>query len=496
MSAFVRAGQRAASENFRIGWDEADITPPQPVFLAGMFHARLSEGVRDRLVATTLVLCAEQDHAVFVGCDLICISDELRDAVRSRLRDTADGPDPMKVVLNATHTHTGPEIRTKSRDADHISGESGLNIQAMPIEAYVDYAAGQIAASIARAWHSKSQGGIAFGLAHAVVGRNRRWVNADGQAIMGRVAPAVCDTFRYIEGYEDHSVHVIAAYDEQGGLTGLVVNVACPAQRSQSEFAISADWWHETRRELRRRFGEKLFVLPQCSAAGDQYSFLLYENEAYARMLALQGRTEREESALRLADAIEGILPCLAGEIDRSPVLRHAARTVELPVYPLGEEDARLAAEEARAWRAELDKERQALAARPELRGERRWYMNVTKAYGRMKWNEEVVRRFERQASRPVQATELHMLRLGEAAFATNPFECYLDYGIELKVRSPALQTFLVQLAGPGTYLPSPRSLLGGGYGSVPASNPVGPEGGRRLVDYTVQTLRELWERG
>lgn len=495
MSQSVRMNQTGARGSFRIGWSEADITPPDPVLLAGMFHARLSEGVRDRLVSTTWVLWTEEDHAVLVGCDLICISDELRDAVRSHLRQEADGPDPMKVVLNATHTHTGPEIRTKSQHADHITGASGLRLQAMPIEAYVDYAAEQIAKAIIRAWRSKSPGGISYGLAHAVVGRNRRWVNSNGKAITGRVPAAARDTFRNIEGYEDHSVNVIAAYDEWGKLTGLVVNVACPAQRSEGEYSISADWWHETRRELRRRFGETLFVLPQCSTAGDQYSFLQYESAAHERMLALLCRTEREESACRLVDAIEGILPCLIGEIDRAPLLRHAVKAAELPVYPLREEDAFRASEEARALRAELDKERHALDAQPELRNGPRWYKGVTKAYGRMRWNEEVVRRYERQRTLPVYATELHMIRLGDIAIATNPFECYLDYGIEMKVRSPAIQTFLVQLSGPGTYLPSLRSLAGGGYGSVPASNPVGPEGGRKLVEHTVQTLRMLWDR-
>ena len=82
----------------------------------------------------------------------------------------------------------------------------------------------------------------------------------------------------------------------------------------------------------------------------------------------------------------------------------------------------------------------------------------------------------------------------GDVAFATNPFEYYLDYGIQIKARSPAPQTFLVQLAGAGTYVPSPRSTLGGGYGSLPASNPVGAEGGGVLRDRTVELLREYWK--
>lgn len=85
------------------------------------------------------------------------------------------------------------------------------------------------------------------------------------------------------------------------------------------------------------------------------------------------------------------------------------------------------------------------------------------------------------------------MIRIGDIVFATNPFEYYVDYGVQIKVRSPAVQTFLVQLAGEGTYVPSPRSVSGGGYGSVPASNVIGTEGGQQLAEYTVSAIRSLW---
>jgi len=110
-----------------------------------------------------------------------------------------------------------------------------------------------------------------------------------------------------------------------------------------------------------------------------------------------------------------------------------------------------------------------------------------------MRWHHGVLRRWEDQKTRPTQPIEVHFVRLGEIAFATNPFEYYLDFGIQIKVRSPATQTFLVQLAGEGTYLPSPRSVAGGGYGSVAASNPIGPEGGQILAEQTVQKLRKLF---
>src|SRR5690606_34522176 len=113
----------------------------------------------------------------------------------------------------------------------------------------------------------------------------------------------------------------------------------------------------------------------------------------------------------------------------------------------------------------------------------------------RMNWHRNVVERYAAlQRGERTQTVELHVVRLGEIAFASNPFEYYLDYGIQIKVRSPAIQTFLIQLAGGGSYCPSPRSVAGGGYGSVPASSPVGPEGGQRLADETVATLRELFQ--
>ncbi|MGH8017872.1 MAG: hypothetical protein ACREIA_06200 [Opitutaceae bacterium] len=114
-----------------------------------------------------------------------------------------------------------------------------------------------------------------------------------------------------------------------------------------------------------------------------------------------------------------------------------------------------------------------------------------------MRWNEGVLERFQDQknsATHPTHPTEVHVIRLGDVALATNPFEYYLDYGIQIKARSPATQTFLIQLAGSGIYVPSARSVEGGGYGSVPASNAVGVEGGNLLREKTLEFIESLWK--
>src|SRR5699024_9452454 len=102
----------------------------------------------------------------------------------------------------------------------------------------------------------------------------------------------------------------------------------------------------------------------------------------------------------------------------------------------------------------------------PDDKNKQRWYVPVTRAYMRKNWHSRVIKRFEeQQKGEKTYSTEVHVLKIGDIALASTQFEYYLDFGIQIKVRSKAIQTFIVQLAGPGTYLPSPRSVAGGGYG-------------------------------
>lgn len=497
-SGFANAGEegerQASTPGLKIGWAQADITPKQAVLIAGQFHARLSEGVIDPLTVTVCALESGEEQVVFVSCDIVTVPDELRDGIRDSLRKHVGGPDPLKVVLNATHTHTGPEVRLPSKDAANVSsGNVGVQLGNMSVQDYTAFAAGRIVEAVMKAWHSRRNGGMSFGQGTAVVGRNRRWVNSERKTTMYGLTSSVSDSFRHIEGYEDHSLDIVATYDKNLGLTGLIVNIPCPAQEIEGEFSLSADWWHETRSELRSRFGEHLYILAQCSAAGDQSPHLIYDHRANERMLRLAGRTMRQEIAHRIGRAIADVLPVIGKAIEFAPVLRHSVETVKLAINPLTEDDVRLAEENAEKWKKRYEDEKMKLESWPGNSKHSRWYVEVTEAYNRMKWYSGVIRRYEQQKTNPYCYVELHILQIGGLVIATNPFEYYLDFGVQVKVRSPSVQTMLVQLTGPGTYVPSPRSVTGGGYGSVSASNRIGTEGGQQLADYTVHAIRRIW---
>jgi len=94
-----------------IGWASTDITPERLVNLRGQHHARISTRVNDPLLATALAISAGNQQMVMVSCDRVGIPDAILQRVREALEGRAPGLDPRNVFLNATHTHTAPEIQ-------------------------------------------------------------------------------------------------------------------------------------------------------------------------------------------------------------------------------------------------------------------------------------------------------------------------------------------------------------------------------------------------
>jgi hypothetical protein len=110
-------------------------------------------------------------------------------------------------------------------------------------------------------------------------------------------------------------------------------------------------------------------------------------------------------------------------------------------------------------------------------------------------WNQKTVDRYEQQKANPYYTMELHAIRLGDVAICTNPFELYTEYGLRIKARSKAVQTFVVQLAcSSGAYVPTEEAIRGGHYSTAIYSNLVGPEGGDVLADQTIEAINALWD--
>lgn len=494
---------KTSEKNFMAGWAETDITPPGKVCLAGQHFARVSEGIKDPVTATALAVSSPGDArgTVMVSCDLIDISSLFMDAVRSRARSLT-GAAPG-IIVSGTHTHAAPEARRREvcYEGDEkeavISEPYGVQLDVMRPEDYIDFAAGRVAEAIKRAWENMRPSGICFGMGHAVIGRNRRLAYTDGKSVM--YGDAASPEFSHVEGYEDHSVYAMAVYGREEKLSGIVVNVPCPAQVNGSSFLISADYWHDTRAEIRKRFGKDIFILAQCAPSGDISPSVLVNARAEKRMWLLKGRDAegnnqpRSEIAEKITDAVEEILKHAGKQIDWNPKVRHASETVRLKRRIITVREVEEAMEQAEKFRREYKKLAGELKENPGLKNRKRWYEPASRAFVWMRWLEGVKKRYEIQREKPDFPVELSAAVIGEAAFASNPFELYLDYAVRIRERSRAEQTFLIQLAGPGTYLPTERAGAGGGYGAVPASAYAGNEAGEQLVEWTVNALNKLY---
>ena len=105
-----------------------------------------------------------------------------------------------------------------------------------------------------------------------------------------------------------------------------------------------------------------------------------------------------------------------------------------------------------------------------------------------------IIARYELQKTVDVFPIEIHILKLGDIVFATNPFELFLNYGNQIRARSKAKQTFLIQLAcGSKGYLPTEKAEKGGHYSAYVSSGYTGHEGGNLLVRETLSEINKMF---
>jgi len=446
------------------GWASVNITPDRPVALAGQMHTRVSKSVHDAVTATALALEGGSEQAVIVSLDVVAVDKRLLEAVRARLKTALPELDGRRLLVNATHTHTAPEMR---------EGIYQIPEGVMRPSEFLEFLTDKVSGAVVEAWKARRPAGVSWALGHAVIGYNRRSVFADGRAAM--YAKLDRPEFMGIEGYEDHALELLFFWTPERKLTGIGVNVACPSQVVEGEYYISADFWDDTRKELRRRYGQGLFVFPMTSAAGDQSPHVQLRKATEAKMRQRLGISETGQIARRIALAVEEVYPAAAAGIRTGALLVHRVEELRLPVRKVTAADL----EWAKTEYAQLEKA-------PVTQGSRLWLMSRA---------QEVMERYRRQDSVPEFPMELHVLRLGDVALASNPFELFLDFGLRIKARSRAEQTFLIQLAcGSAGYLPTAKAVAAGGYGAEIPSNRVGPEGGQALVDRTVEVINSLFE--
>lgn len=96
----------------KIGYSRIDITPTEPVPLAGYGNTscRISQNVLSPLCSACMVITDEAGNtAMLIHNDLICSPDWFADPIRQAIEE-ATGVPFDHIVIHATHTHSGPDV--------------------------------------------------------------------------------------------------------------------------------------------------------------------------------------------------------------------------------------------------------------------------------------------------------------------------------------------------------------------------------------------------
>lgn len=476
-----------STTSLNIGWATADITPEGPVSLFGQYYERIATHVDSPLTATACAIESFEagggnpEQAIMISIDLLWCTTAIQEAVRTLVAEQLPDFDVRKLFIFATHTHSGPEPLADT--------------------AYGLVLVSRLAGMAVSAWRSRSpSGGVHAAIAYAAIGHNRRVNYADGTTEMyGEVNR---EDFIGMEGPEDSSMDLLFFRDEQGRLRGIIVNVPCPAQVTEAKYYVSADFWDTARKLLRERFSPDLFILAQCGVAGDISPRDLTRDykAGEPNMWELEGALE---IGRRIDHAVaEAYAKVAADPLQQTIPFKHVVDELEIPLRTVSRE----LYEESLAIVEEIRSREPADPSHPDTA----WNRFLTeikeneqhKLYG--PWDNKksdygVVRKkeleVEQYRSHPKQRSykaEIHVIRLGDVALASNPFELFVDYGFIIKGRTLPKQTFLVQLSCDyADYLPTQRALNGGGYSAMGTS--VGVDGGFVLVKRTIELVNNLF---
>lgn len=432
------------SEMMLVGAAENDITPPVGTALAGYFTPRISEGVIWPLKAKAVVAGEGAQAICLVACDLISMPAEIVNAARMKIVAATDLL-AERILICATHTHTGPETRPSRLvpvNEDYLAVLPGLIA-----DAAIAAAANQRPAQL-RIGRDHEEG-LAF---------NRRFRMRDGSEQFG--PGENLDFLAGVAGPTDPELGVLAfAAEGQTNPFAVIVNYSLHIDVTGGNL-ISADYPAMLTEVVRGVYGPEVMVLFVNGACGNinHCPYLLdrpwpYKGVAKSTQIgrALGGK---------VIGIIEKALPSETQTVDAEQEI------LDVPAFPRDDVlEKRLA--DARAK-------------------EKPNFFEETL----LKW----IDNYDPSARRPV---ETQTLRFGDAVFCSAPGELFVEWGLEMKKWSPFPYTFIAELANDSVgYIPTFEAFRRGGYEATPVvSVKLTPALGQMVTDANFRSYQKLWKR-
>lgn len=419
--------------------------------LMGQLYIRKCEYISDDLEANCLFLSDETNKILLISCDIAVLLTNTVERIKKKIEQKTRVPFENILIL-CTHTHSGPNT------AGILPDDPVNEVYLGKIEEWLVELADQTVLSA-------RQARIGYATGTALIGYNRRVCWIDGTHTM--FGDTMRNDFAGLEGPEDPTHCVMSIVDKDNKHIAIIHNNAChPITVGSSNF-VSADFPGEARRRLREILDIKnLAVLYLQGASGDLSPWNLMQPGK--RVSGIQRM--KEIGAILASETIRLISSM---EYHDTAILKTASEKIVMRV--------RLPEPE------QLRKAKEIFESGEEKSGRGNYVLN---------WS--ILKLYEDFRDKQYEEIPVHAIRIGNCGIATNPYEYYCQFGIDIRRRSPAKVTMIAQLAdGWYGYCPTVYGILEGGYSGMTIYwTRHQMEAGYIVADVCSRLLHKLWERG
>lgn len=404
LSLFVLGALIALPQSWQAGAAKVDITPDGPVWMAGYAaRTKASTGVVGPIHAKALAIDdGKKGRVVFVTADIIgfprSVAEEIAIASLKRY-----GLERSQLVLNASHTHSGPVIWPNLATMYLFNATEKARV-----EAYTRKFVGQVVDVIGAAIANLKAAELELDMGSAGFAMNRRLPTPEGI----KNSPNTT-------GVTDHSVPTIEVRGTDKKIVALLFGYSCHNTTLTGEFYdISGDYAGYAQSELEAKFPGAVAMFAM-ACGGDQ--------NPYPRSSLANAKAHGHELAEAVIRTTEKPGQLLKGRI------RSGFQMIELPFQAFGRND----------FEAEMKSTNPFAVRRAEA---------VLKTMSES--------RLSHTLAYPIQA-----IRLGQATVVTLGGEVVVDYCLRLKKETANPSLIVLGYSNDVMcYIPTKKQVAEGGY--------------------------------
>ncbi len=298
-------------ETVKVGHGRECITPPMGMKMAG--YGRRTEGatdVHDDLFINAVVLESQDEKVALLTYDLCGLNTKMVAEIKSAIREDT-GLEPGQILMNWSHTHSGPALGRKEPDEIQKAYWGDLTRKSL--------------LALGAALEDTAPATLSAGAAPVDVGCNRRVRREDGATVLGHNpdGPTLHEMTVWRLARSDKPDVVLFSTPMHGTVLG------------GWSLTITAEWMGRARERLETEVPNTRFVFLQgCGADQDPY----YTVRSEFRMRGTFGELEQhgKAAATSVRQALEEM-----HEVSALP-LRSVLQSVELPPKEKGGEPQQL----------------------------------------------------------------------------------------------------------------------------------------------------------